>query len=169
MLLFVAPLTSAHARALANPTAEAASKPLAPSGGRAVRPKARYKTAALAHGQKKAVVKGLSGMAGYYSNRFQGKKTASGRIYDKNGMTAAHRSLPLGTWVRVTHQRNGNKVVVQITDRGPFFGSRLIDLSRAAATDLDMLHSGIAPVRLEVVQEQPPANNGNSSNYTTGC
>jgi rare lipoprotein A len=139
---------------------------LAASGGRAARPKIRYKNkaAAPAHGQKKAVAKGLSGMAGYYSNRFQGRKTASGRIYDKNGMTAAHRSLPLGTWVRVTHQRNGNKVVVQITDRGPFFGSRIIDLSRAAATDLDMLHSGTAPVRLEVVQEQPPTHNGHLLN-----
>jgi rare lipoprotein A len=152
LLLFVAPLNAAHARASTTLPAEAASKPLTPSVGFAARKKTKSKTA---HGQKKAAAKGLSGTAGYYSNRFHGRQTASRRTYDKNGMTAAHRSLPLGTWVRVTHQRNGKNVLVQITDRGPFSGHRLIDLSHAAASDLDMLHSGTAPVRLEVVQEQP--------------
>ena len=99
----------------------------------------------------------MSGTAAYYANRFHGRKTSSGNLYNKNAMTAAHRSLPLGTWVRVTNERNGNNVVVQVTDRGPFSGNRVIDLSLAAATDLDMLRKGTAPVRLGVLPEYPLA------------
>lgn len=156
LLLFVAPLNSAQARASTSPPAQVASKHLTSSAGFSTRKKLKSKTAhAAAHGHKKtkAAAKGLSGMAGYYSNGFDGRQTASGRAYDKNGMTAAHRSLPLGTWVRVTHQRNGKNVLVQITDRGPFSGHRLIDLSHAAAIDLDMLRSGTAPVHLEVMPQ----------------
>ncbi|MCK7497991.1 MAG: septal ring lytic transglycosylase RlpA family protein [Comamonadaceae bacterium] len=97
--------------------------------------------------------KSQAGSASYYANRFHGRKTASGRPYHKDAMTAAHRTLPLGTWVRVTSVRNNRSVVVQITDRGPYYGGRIIDLSRAAATELDMLHAGTARVRLEVLQE----------------
>ncbi len=97
--------------------------------------------------------KSQAGSASYYANRFHGRKTASGRPYHKDAMTAAHRTLPLGTWVRVTSVRNNRSVVVQINDRGPYYGGRIIDLSRAAATELDMIHSGTARVHLEILKE----------------
>ena len=93
-----------------------------------------------------------AGKASFYANRFHGRKTASGRPYRKDGYTAAHRTLPLGTWVRVTNTRNDRSVVVQINDRGPYARRRIIDLSRAAASKIGMIRSGTAPVRLEVVQ-----------------
>lgn len=92
-----------------------------------------------------------AGKASFYANRFHGRKTASGRPYRKDAYTAAHRTLQLGTWVRVTNTRNDRSVVVQINDRGPYVGRRIIDLSRAAASKIGMIRSGIAPVRLEVV------------------
>ena len=98
------------------------------------------------------VLKKPAGKASFYANRFHGRKTASGRPYRKNGYTAAHRTLPLGTWVKVTNTQNDRSVVVQITDRGPYVGRRIIDLSRAAARKIDMIRSGVAPVRLEIVQ-----------------
>lgn len=119
------------------------------SQGKSLRP------ASSTHGKKSVKRKGLSGVASYYAKRFHGRKTASGHPYFNGAMTAAHRSLPLGTWVRVVNDRNGNYVVVQITDRGPYAGNRVIDLSLAAATQLDMLDKGIAPVHLEVVQDYP--------------
>lgn len=111
------------------------------------------KQSASPDGKKMNARKGLSGKASYYANRFHGRKTASGHPYHKEAMTAAHRSLPLGTWVRVVNESNGNYVVVQITDRGPFIKNRVIDLSLAAAKNLDMLKKGTVPVSLEVVQE----------------
>jgi rare lipoprotein A len=80
------------------------------------------------------------------------RRTANGERYDMNQMTAAHRSLPFGTKVRVTNQRNGRAVVVRINDRGPFAGRRIIDLSRGAAGAIGMVNSGVAPVKLEVLR-----------------
>jgi rare lipoprotein A len=77
-----------------------------------------------------------SGMASLYSTRFQGKKTASGERYDMFEMTAAHRTLPLHSYVEVTNLENNRKVVVRINDRGPFHGNRVLDLSTAAAEEL---------------------------------
>jgi rare lipoprotein A len=74
------------------------------------------------------VVQTASGSASWYGAKFQGRRTANGERFDKNKLTAAHRSLPFGTRVRVTNQRNGRKVVVRINDRGPFAGRRIIDL-----------------------------------------
>ena len=162
LLLVIATPMSVHARAPESPKAAPASKQLASSEGHAARLKSSSKAALAPHGKKKVARKGLSGTASYYANRFHGRKTASGHPYHRNAMTAAHRSLPLGTWVRVINGRNGSNVVVQITDRGPFAGNRVIDLSHAAAADLDMLHKGTAPVRLEVIEENPSANNGDS-------
>lgn len=97
------------------------------------------------------------GKASYYSKRFQGRRTASGHPYHQDAYTAAHRTLPLGTWVRVTNLGNQRWVVVQITDRGPYAGSsRIIDLSRRSADELAMTESGLAKVRLEVMEENPP-------------
>lgn len=95
----------------------------------------------------------VTGKASYYGKRFHGRKTASGERFDMHAMTAAHRTLPFGTHVRVTHVGNGRSVVVRINDRGPFGnGSRIIDLSQAAAAALEMITAGIATVTLEVVQ-----------------
>lgn len=89
------------------------------------------------------------GKASYYHNKFNGRRTASGEIYRGNLYTAAHRTLPLGSYVLVTNTRNKRKVVVKINDRGPFHGGRIIDLSRAAAADLGMIASGVGNVKVE--------------------
>ena len=91
------------------------------------------------------------GEASYYADSFQGKKTANGETYRHNEYTAAHKDLPFDTWVRVTNLANGNSVLVRINDRGPFVNNRIIDLSKYAARDLDMLKEGVANVKMEVL------------------
>ncbi len=93
-----------------------------------------------------------AGMASYYHDRFHGRKTASGARYNKNSLSAAHKTLPLGTRVRVTDSRSGRSVVVRINDRGPYAKGRVIDLSRAAANEIGLVAKGVAPVRLEVLK-----------------
>ncbi len=98
----------------------------------------------------------LEGEATYYSDKLAGRKTASGERYDPGALTAAHRTLPFGTVVRVVRQGTEKAVVVRITDRGPFGKpSRIIDLSKAAARELDMLRAGVVPVRVEVLSSDP--------------
>ena len=92
-----------------------------------------------------------SGVASYYGKRFHGRRTASGERFDMHGMTAAHRTLPFGSRVRVTNPRNGQSVVVRINDRGPFHGDRIIDVSRAAATDLGLIGPGKGMVELALL------------------
>lgn len=94
-----------------------------------------------------------SGKASYYARVHHGQRTANGETHDENALVAAHRSLPFGTRVRVTNEQNGKQVVVRINDRGPFRRGRIIDLSRAAAAQLDMLQSGVARVRIETLHE----------------
>ncbi|MFM9939649.1 MAG: septal ring lytic transglycosylase RlpA family protein [Hyphomicrobiaceae bacterium] len=94
-------------------------------------------------------VHGLEGLASFY---WQEQKTANGERFDKMAMTAAHKTLPFGTKVRVTHLGNGKSVVVRINDRGPFKAGRVIDLSYAAAGVLGMHGQGLAKVKVEVVQ-----------------
>jgi rare lipoprotein A len=91
------------------------------------------------------------GEASYYAHKFHGRTTASGEIYDENAMTAAHKTLPFGTTVRVTNKANGRKVVVRINDRGPFVEGRIIDLSFQAAKEMDMVTAGVVDVRVEVL------------------
>lgn len=91
------------------------------------------------------------GMASYYHDRFHGRKTASGAAYNKNALSAAHKSLPLGTEVRVTDTRSGKSVIVKINDRGPFVKGRVIDLSRAAARQIGLTKKGLAKVKVEVL------------------
>ncbi len=93
----------------------------------------------------------LDGYASWYAGKFQGRLTASGEVFDTNEMTAAHRTLPFGTVVEVTHLRSGRTVEVRINDRGPFVNGRVIDLSRAAADELGMTGEGIAQVRLRLL------------------
>lgn len=93
----------------------------------------------------------LSGLATWYGRPFHGRRTASGSVYNMHRLTAAHRTLPFGTRVRVTNLRNQRTVVVRVTDRGPFGEGRIIDLSKAAARKLRMLRAGVVPVRLAIV------------------
>ncbi|MEP3422068.1 MAG: septal ring lytic transglycosylase RlpA family protein [Erythrobacter sp.] len=92
-----------------------------------------------------------TGVASYYGRRFHGRLTANGERFDMRAMTAAHKTLPFGTMVRVTNPRNGRSVTVRINDRGPFIAGRTIDLSRGAAERIGMISSGHARVQLELV------------------
>jgi rare lipoprotein A len=91
------------------------------------------------------------GMASYYGKDFHGKKTACGEKFDMYEFTGAHKKLPFNTLVKVTNLSNGKSVIVRINDRGPFTKKRIIDLSKAAASRIDMLRSGVASVKIEVV------------------
>ena len=93
------------------------------------------------------------GLASWYGVPFHGRRAANGEIYDMDAPTAAHRTLPFETWVRVTNLENNRFTTVRITDRGPFIHGRIIDLSRAAAKAIDMIGSGTALVRLEIVED----------------
>jgi hypothetical protein len=94
----------------------------------------------------------FEGYASWYGPGFAGRRTASGEVFDPAQLTAAHRTLPFGTRVRVVNLDNGRSVEVRITDRGPFKPNRVIDLSRGAAEAIDMVRSGLAPVRVEPIE-----------------
>ncbi|MFQ5445442.1 MAG: septal ring lytic transglycosylase RlpA family protein [Saprospiraceae bacterium] len=91
------------------------------------------------------------GIASYYSDLFHGKPTASGELYDKTKLTGAHKTLPFGTIVKVTRFDNKKSVQIRINDRGPFISGRIIELSRAAAKKIDLIHDGSARVKVEVI------------------
>ena len=93
------------------------------------------------------------GSASYYASKFNGRRTASGERFDNSDLTAAHRSLPFGSRVRVTNPANGRSVVVRVNDRGPFTRGRLIDVSRAAAEELGMVARGHADVELALIAD----------------
>lgn len=91
------------------------------------------------------------GGASWYGPGFHGRLTANGETFNSNHLTAAHRTLPFGTKLRVTNMNNGHSVVVRVNDRGPFIKGRIIDLSAAAARRIKMIDSGVASVRVEVI------------------
>jgi rare lipoprotein A len=96
----------------------------------------------------------LEGIASYYGEPYHGRRTANGEVFDTyKGMTAAHRTLPFNTLVRVTNKANGKEVDVRINDRGPFIEGRVIDLSLLAARQIDLERAGITPVKLKVLKE----------------
>lgn len=94
----------------------------------------------------------LEGVASYYADEFHGRQTSNGEIYDMHSLTAAHRTFPFGTKVRVTNLENNLSVVVRVNDRGPFKEGRIIDITLAAAKELDMIKHGTARVKLEVLE-----------------
>lgn len=94
----------------------------------------------------------MTGKASWYGPGFNRKRTASGERFRKGALTAAHKTLPFGTIVKVTNLRNGKSVKVRINDRGPFVEGRIIDLSKGAAKKLDMVKAGVVPVRLNIVK-----------------
>jgi rare lipoprotein A len=100
------------------------------------------------------------GKASWYGKQFHGRTTASGEEYNMFYFTAAHRSLPLGTWIKVTNLKNSKWVVVRVNDRGPYAGNRILDLSYAAAQSLGFRAKGIQKVKIEVVDLDEFARNG---------
>ena len=103
------------------------------------------------------VVSPETGLASWYGHPYHGRAAANGEIYDMEKLTAAHRTLPFGTWVRVTNVSNSKTVDVRIIDRGPFVDGRIIDLSHAAARAVDMIAAGVAEVRVDVLSVPPSA------------
>jgi rare lipoprotein A len=100
-----------------------------------------------------------TGRASWYGKQFHGRSTASGEPYDMFQFTAAHRQLPLGTWVRVTSLHNGRSITVRINDRGPYVGNRVIDLSYGAAQMLELRARGTEKVRIDIVNGEEVASN----------
>jgi rare lipoprotein A len=94
------------------------------------------------------------GIASWYGGRHQGRLTASGEVFDENKLTAAHRTLPLVTWARVTNLENGRTIEVRVNDRGPYIDGRVIDLSTRAAEELGMTAQGLARVEIKALPEQ---------------
>lgn len=99
--------------------------------------------------KKKAVLKGV---ASYYHNKFNGRKTASGEIFSNDSLTAAHKTLPLGTWVKVRNLKNDSVVILKVNDRLPKTSKRTIDLSRAAAKQLNFIREGLTKVEIEILE-----------------
>lgn len=93
----------------------------------------------------------LDGKASFYSNSLHGSMMANGKRYDRNAMTCAHKKLPFGTMLRVTNLNNGNSVVVEVTDRGPYVAGRIVDLSYKAASELGMLGAGVVRVKVDIL------------------
>jgi rare lipoprotein A len=102
----------------------------------------------------------IFGTASYYSNKFHGRRTASGEIFSQQKLTAACNVLPLGTWIRVTNLRNNRTVIVKINDRLHHRMKRAIDLSREAAKQLGFIRSGLAKVRIDVLGKKKPVPQG---------
>jgi rare lipoprotein A len=104
-----------------------------------------------------------TGIASWYGEPYHGRKTASGETYNMHGFTAAHRKLPFHTWLKVRNLTNQQEVVVRINDRGPFVKGRIIDLSRRAAQEIQMIGPGTAKVRITVIKppKRPPSIAGN--------
>jgi len=107
-----------------------------------------------------------TGVASWYGKDFHGRPTANGEIYDMNGLSAAHRLMPLGTRVRVTNRENGRSVTVRVNDRGPFVHGRILDLSYGAAKYLGMTDAGTARVTIEVVDQPNVVKNHGSGRFT---
>jgi len=119
-----------------------------------------YSTAEAANrrGQAtKSEIAATEGTASFYAGQFHGRKTANGETFNMEQLTAAHPSLPFGTWVKVTNLSNGKDVVVRINDRGPFVKGRIIDLSASAAKKIGIMQTGIVQVKLEAIKLIPSA------------
>jgi rare lipoprotein A len=95
----------------------------------------------------------IIGYASYYAEKFHGKKTASGEIFDMNALTAAHRTLPFGTVCRITNLENNKSVVVRVNDRGPFVKDRILDLSKGASAAIGGIEAGIIKVRIDILDK----------------
>jgi len=135
---------------LSGPVASAPAPEIAPTG-EPVTPRIIDSTAPKERQPKTPPA--ITGVASWYGPGFSGKKTATGEIFDETKMTAAHKTLPLGTKAKVTNVNNGKSVEVEINDRGPYAEGRIIDLSQAAAAALGIVDRGIATVRVETMND----------------
>jgi len=129
-----------------------ATSPRYTRGRKAVRPSARTKKKAHTYSNKPAGKYALVGTASYYGPGFHGKKTANGERFNMYELTAAHKTLPFNTRVKVTNLDNNKKVVVRINDRGPYKKGRIIDLSKAAAKKIGLIQTGTAKVQLQILK-----------------
>ncbi len=121
-------------------------------GGKAVRPSTHTKKQTHTYSKKLAGKKTLIGIASYYGPGFHGKTTANGERFNMHELTAAHKTLPFNTRVRVTNLNNKKSVVVRINDRGPYKKGRIIDLSKGAAKKIGLLQTGTAKVNVEILK-----------------
>lgn len=110
-----------------------------------------------------------TGIASWYGSDFHGKITSNKETYNMHAMTAAHKTLPFGTYVEITNLNNGKSVVVRINDRGPFIKGRIIDLSYAAAEKLDMSETGVAPVKIRVLKKFSPKKSSQKFSIQVGA
>lgn len=136
------------------PAPHASASPAAPAeqhaaAAPAAKKAARQSAAKKADKTEKTAKFSQTGKASWYGPGFHGKKTANGERFDMNTLTAAHRTLPISSRVRVTNLANGKSVVVRINDRGPYHGNRVMDLSKAAAQELGFIRTGTAQVKIE--------------------
>lgn len=152
-VLITAVVMMCHTSNRKNPTSSTASAHIAGDEDEKAESKARVRsTPAAVSSADPKVAKDISrGIASFYGVNTNGTRTASGIPLDDSKSTAAHRTLPFGTFVRVTNLSNGLKAVVKITDRGPYIKSRIIDVSRNAAEKLDMIQAGVVSVEVEVL------------------
>jgi peptidoglycan lytic transglycosylase len=95
--------------------------------------------------------KSVSGLASFYADKYNGRRTSSGEVFDQRKLTAAHKSLPFGTKLKVTNPDNGRSVIVTVNDRGPFVRGRVLDLSKAAASKIGLIGKGVGVVKMEQV------------------
>ncbi len=107
---------------------------------------------AVASSAQQIVAPPLEGKASYYARSFQGRKTASGELFNNHDFTAAHRSYPFGTYLNVVNKKNNLNIIVRVNDRGPFVKNRIIDLTESAARRIGGYHAGLVPVRIEVLK-----------------
>lgn len=139
--------TSAQAAATAQPDVVVQTEPLHKTANLS------YKVAGKQYRPTKKIEQfSQTGKASWYGPGFHGKKTSSGERFDMNTLSAAHRTLPIPSYARVTNLSNGKSVIVRINDRGPFHGNRVLDLSRAAAQELGTLNAGVAQVQIRALQ-----------------
>ena len=132
----------------------ATGKPVPKGGGRYVVGK-KYKIAGKWYYPKHEPNYRKTGLASWYGPTFHGRKTANGEIFDRNALTAAHTTMPLPSYARVTNVDNGRSMIVRVNDRGPFHGNRIIDLSERVATMLDTKSAGVGKVKVEYVGKAP--------------
>ncbi len=138
--------TSAQAAATAQPDVVVKTEPLHTTANLS------YKVAGKQYRPTKKIEQfSQTGKASWYGPGFHGKKTSSGERFDMNTLSAAHRTLPIPSYARVTNLSNGKSVVVRINDRGPFHGNRVMDVSKAAAKELGFIHTGTANVKVEQI------------------
>lgn len=163
LLLVVALAGCSRLEPTDGPPLYGSDRPLAPDPTPRVEPRSRYGNPAsyVVNGQRYYTLDSSEGyvergLASWYGRKFHGRRTSSGETYDMHLMTAAHKSLPLPTYVHVTNLKTGNRVVVRVNDRGPFHGNRVIDLSYAAARKLGIVGDGTGLVEVRAIDPRRP-------------